>query len=162
MFTLFFLSSETSQSRDHPVLFWKLYVCALPLPHKSTGQQKKKYIKLRTPRPTTRVPRALRARSVPGSVPENGGVRQSVPQGVSGALCQWAPGLRSVQKVSRECPQGLGHLFDTPGTRSGHFWDTPEAGARRALEAPRQTLPRTPPFSRTLVARAIRNQGAQT
>ena len=58
-------------------------------------------------------------------VPENAGVRGSVPRGASG------PGLRSVKKVSwgvsKRCP-------DTPGTP----------------ETPRGTLPRTPPFSGTL------------
>ena len=53
--------------------------------------------------------------------------------GPSGPKCP-----RSVpRRVSRECP---GHLFDTPGTLSGHFLDTPEAGARRAPETPRGTL----------------------
>ena len=43
-----------------------------------------------------------------------------------------------LKRVSPECP---GHLFDTPGTLSGHFLDTPEPGARRAPETPRATLP---------------------
>ena len=34
-------------------------------------------------------------------------------------------------------------------TLSGHLFDTPEPGARRAPETPRGTLPRTPPFSGT-------------
>ena len=49
-------------------------------------------------------------------------------------------------KVSRECPSCLSgalrapgsDLFDTPGTLSGHFLDTPEPGARRAPETPRE------------------------
>ena len=78
-------------------------------------------LNFRTSRPATGVSRALWARSVPGSVtesvPENGGVRVSVAQGVSHCL----RGLRALslskkfQKVSRECP--------------GHFFDTPETGA---------------------------------
>ena len=39
--------------------------------------------------------------SVPESVPENGGVRRSVPRGVSGAL--WAPG----SGVSKKCPESV-------------------------------------------------------
>ena len=81
------------------------------------------------------------SRSVPVSVPRNGGhsrpcVRRSVPWGVSG---------RSVQTVSRECS---GHLFDTLQTLSVHFLDTPEPGGRRAPETPRGTLRRaSPPVS---------------
>ena len=36
-------------------------------------------------------------------------------------------------------------FFDTPRTLSGHFLDTPEPGARRGLQTPRQTLLRLPP-----------------
>ena len=55
---------------------------------------------------------------------------------------------RSVLKVSRECPRSvLGHLFDTLGTLSGHFLDTPEPGAPETL---RGTLPETPRFLGTL------------
>ena len=44
----------------------------------------------------------------------------------------FGPGLWSVQKVSRECSRECpGHPFDTPGTLSGHFSDTPERGARK-------------------------------
>ena len=92
-------------------------------------------------RPATGVSRALRARSVPESVPENGGCPRECPTGCLRGPS--GPGLRSVQKVSPECP---GHLFDTPGTLSGHFLDTPEPGARRVPGTPRQTLPRTPPI----------------
>ena len=44
---------------------------------------------------------------------------------------------------SKKCPESVpgvsGHLFDTLGTLSGHFLDTPEPGARRARETPRDT-----------------------
>ena len=70
---------------------------------------------LEKPRPARRVFRALRARSVPESVrhgvPENGGVRGSVPRAVSGALR--GPRPWSVPKVSPECQ-------DTFLTLSGH------------------------------------------
>ena len=93
---------------------------------------------LRSRRPATGVSRALRARSVPESVPENGGCPRECPTGCP----------KSVPRVSPECP---GHLFDTPGTLSGHFLDTPEPGARRALWTLRRTLPRTAPvFGDTL------------
>ena len=83
-------------------------------------------------------------RSVPKSVPENRGCPRECPtgclQGPSG------PGLRSVRKVSRECALEFQKgVPDTPGTLSGYFLDTPEPGARRALQTPRRTLPRTPP-----------------
>ena len=74
---------------------------------------------LRTPRPATGVLRALRARSVPGSVPENGGCPTEYPQG-----CFRDPsghGLRSVQKVSREFPWSVQKLSRT---LRGHSQDT--------------------------------------
>ena len=86
---------------------------------------------LQSPRPATGVSRALRARSVPG-------VSVGVFLGPS------APGLRSVQRVSWECPRSVkkvsrtlrGHSRDTfwtlrsPGPEGpqrhleGHSWDT--------------------------------------
>ena len=93
---------------------------------------------LRTPRPATRVS-GRGPKCPPGSVPENGGCPRECPTG-----CLWGP-LRAPssgvsKKVSRECP---GHLFDTLGTLSGHFLDTPETPSGG-------TLPRTRPFSATL------------
>ena len=52
---------------------------------------------------------------------------------------------RSVPRVSPECP---GHLFDTPGTLSGHFLDTPERGARRAPGDTPSDTPSDTPHSR--------------
>ena len=53
----------------------------------------------------------------------------------------WPTTIKQSQKVS-------GTPFDTPGTLSGHFADTPEPGARRAPlwapDTPRRTLRRTP------------------
>ena len=100
---------------------------------------------LRTPRPATGVFQALRARSVPESVHENRGCPRECPtgslRGPSG------PGPQSIQKVSRECPRSVkkcpGHSRDTLGTLFGHS----RARGPRALETPRQTLPRTPPVT---------------
>ena len=45
--------------------------------------------------------------------------------------------LEFSEKVSPKCP---GHRFDTPGTLSRHFLDTPEPGARRGpRNAPKDT-----------------------
>ena len=96
---------------------------------------------LRTPRPATGVFRALRARSVPGSVPENGGCPTECPTGC--LRDPSGPGLRSVQKVSRECPQSVKKVSRT---LRGHSRDTPELGARRVPETLRGTLRRTPPI----------------
>ena len=82
-----------------------------------------------TPRPATGVSRALRARSVLG-------VSLGVSPGPFGPQAPECP--KSVPRVSPECQKGV---LDTPGTLSGHFWDTPEPGAQRALETPRGTLP---------------------
>ena len=80
-----------------------------------------------TPRPATGVSRALRARSVPG-----------VFLGVS--LRPFGPRAPEWPKVSPECP---GHLFDTPGTLSGHFWPLrspgPEGSQRHPEEHTRDT-----------------------
>ena len=62
---------------------------------------------LRFGRPATRVSRALRARSVPTlssrvSPKSGGGCPGECPTG-----CLRGPGLRSVQKVSRECPRSV-------------------------------------------------------
>ena len=54
--------------------------------------------------------------SVPEGVPENGGVGGSVRRGVPGG-----PRLRSVQKVSRECPRSVKKVS---GTLRGHSRDT--------------------------------------
>ena len=127
-----------------------------------------------SPTPYRRL-RALRARSVPGSVresvPENRGVRESVsgrvspgeclrgsvsggvsPGGVSPGECLRGPfGPQCVQKVFRECVWSVRtpfwHSGDTLGTLFGH------SGARRARRAPEtlpRTLSRTPRFSGTL------------
>ena len=73
-------------------------------------------------------------RSVPESVPENGGCPRECPPG--GARGPSGPGLRSVQKVSRECPRSVKKvsrtLRDTLGTLFGH--------------SGRRTFPRTPPI----------------
>ena len=78
-----------------------------------------------------------------GRIPENGGVRESVPRlwGPSG------PGLQSVQTVSNKCPE---HVSDTPGTLFGH------SGARRARRAPGTpcgTLYQRDPVFRDVVTR---------
>ena len=107
---------------------------------------------LMLPRPATRVSRALRARSVSGSVPEsvpeNRGVSGSVPRSVSGPL---GPRLRSVQKLSRECPQSV---WDTFSTLQGHsrdtFWTLRSPGPRGPGDTPRDTPGGTPVFGDTL------------
>ena len=58
--------------------------------------------------------------------------------------CPWAP------ECPKTSPRCLGHLFDTLGTPSGHFLDTPKRGAQRAPETLRGTLPETPRLSGTL------------
>ena len=78
--------------------------------------------------------------------PKNGGCPRECPTGCLRGPS--GPGLRSVQKVSRECPECQKGVPATPGTLSGHFLDSPEPGARRAPETPRRTLPRTPPVFR--------------
>ena len=72
------------------------------------------------------------------------GVSEGVSHGVSpGPFGPRAPECqKGVPRVSKRYP-------DTPGTLSGHLFDTPESGARRAPETPRGTLSRTPPFSGT-------------
>ena len=91
---------------------------------------------LQTPRPATGVSRALRARSVPR-------VSFGASLGLFGPRAPECP--KSVPRVSpsvpRVSPECSGHLFDTLGTLSGRFLDTPEPGARRAPETPRRTLP---------------------
>ena len=96
------------------------------------------FLILRTPRPATGVPRALRARSVPGSVPENGGCPTECPTGCLRGPS--GPGLRSVrwQMVSRECPRSV---RDTFLTLRGHSRDT--FGHSRA-QAPGDTPSGTP------------------
>ena len=71
-------------------------------------------------------------------------VSGGVSRGPSGPRAPERP--KGVPRVSPECP---GHLFDTPGTLSGHLLDTLEPGAWRAPETPLQTLARTPRFSGT-------------
>ena len=75
--------------------------------------------------------------------PKTGGVQGSIRQGVSGALRAPGSGVSQILKCPESVPR---HLFDTLGTLSGHFLDTPEPGARSALQTPRRTFPRTPPF----------------
>ena len=85
--------------------------------------------------------------------PKTGGVRRSVPRRVSGVL--WGPRLRSLRKVSRECPQSV---RDTFLTLRGHSRDT-----FRKLRSPVPKGPRRhgvghsvghPPFSGTLRGRS--------
>ena len=88
------------------------------------------------PRPARRVFRA----KCPGECPTGcsrkwGGPRE--PFGPRAPECQ-----KGVPRVSLECQ-------DTFLTLSGHLFESPEPGARRALGTPRGTLPRTPPFSGT-------------
>ena len=104
---------------------------------------------LHTPRPATGV---SRVQSVPRAVPEVSPRKRGRPRECPTG-CLWGashPGLRSVQKASRECAQGVkrcpGHSGDTLGRLSQHFSDTPEP---RAPETPREILSRTPPFSGT-------------
>ena len=87
-------------------------------------------------RPATGVFLALRARSVPGKP----GVSEGISHGVSlGPFASWARECpKSVLRASPEC---LGCLFETPGTLSGHFLDTPRA---QGPNGPRDTLWDTP------------------
>ena len=62
-------------------------------------------------------------RSVPDSVPENGGCPRQCPTGCPGGLS--GPGLRSVQKVSRECPRSVRDTFLTRRDTRDTFLDTP-------------------------------------
>ena len=75
------------------------------------------------------------------------GCPRECPKGCPRAL--WAPG----SGVSKMCPESVPgvskKVSGTPGTLSGHFLDTPEPGAQRALGTPLRTRPRTPPFSGT-------------
>ena len=84
------------------------------------------------------------SRRVSDRVSPKTGVSEGVSHGASpGPFGPRAPECqKGVPRVSKRCP-------DTPGTVSGHLFDTPAPGARRALETPRGTLPRTPPFSGT-------------
>ena len=76
----------------------------------------------------------------PTGCPRKWGCPRECP---TGCLRGRAPECRKgVPRVSPECQ-------DTFLTLSGHLFDTPEPGARRAPETPRRTLPRTPPFSGT-------------
>ena len=77
--------------------------------------------------------------SILGSVPENEGVRRSVPQGVPGVL--WAP--RS--GVSKKCPETVSRVPKTcPRHSRDTFWTHPEPEAQMAPGTPRGTLRRTP------------------
>ena len=104
---------------------------------------------LRPPWPATGVSRALRARSVSRSVPENRGVSESVPRSVSGALR--APG----SGVSKKCPESvpgvskrcLRHSGDTLGTLFGH---SGTRGPKGPGDTPWDTLGDTPVFGDTL------------
>ena len=77
---------------------------------------------LRTPRPATGVSRALRARSVwgsvPESVPENGGCPTEC---LTGCLMGSLRSPSSVQKVSRESSRSVEKVFQT---LRGYSWDT--------------------------------------
>ena len=101
--------------------------------------------------------RGLSGPSGPGSVPDNGGVRRSVPRGVPGPLGPRAPECpKSVLRVSPKCQKGVP---DTLGTLSGHFLDTPEPPG----DTPRDTLSDTPVFWDTLgdTPRDTRARGAR-
>ena len=107
---------------------------------------------LRTPRPATGVFRARSVPgSVPGSVPKTGGVRRSVPRGVSGTLRPRAPECqKSVPRVSPECQKDVPN---TPGTLSGHslvFWTLRSPGSEGSRRHPVEQSVRHPPFSGTL------------
>ena len=79
-------------------------------------------------------------RSVPESVPGNGGYPRECPTGCLRPFGPRAPECpKSVPRVSLECQKGVP---DTPGTLSA-----PEPGARRAPQTPRRTLLGHPPFS---------------
>ena len=93
-----------------------------PTLQQTQQEQETQALGLQTPRPATGVSRALRARSVPKSVPENGGVRASVPWGVFGARTQ-CPGHSGIF-YSRDTfrPERLLSLdaeFAIPGPRPG-------------------------------------------
>ena len=105
---------------------------------------------LRPPRPATGPSGPKCPWSVPESVPENGGCLRECPTG-----CLWGnsgPRLRSVQKVSRECPRSVKKVSRTlRGHSQDTFWTLRSPGNRRVPETPRRTLPRTPPvFGDTL------------
>ena len=73
--------------------------------------------------------------SVPEGVPENGGCPRECPK-----ACPWGPlgpGLRSVQKVSQECPRSVPDTFLTlRGHSRDTFW---------TLRSPRRKGPRDTP-----------------
>ena len=94
-------------------------------------------VKRPPPRPATGVSRALRARSVSASVaesvPEHRGVSREYPM-----ECLWGPlgpGLRSVQKVSRECPRSVEKVSQT---LRAHSRDTVWTLRSRGLEWPQR------------------------
>ena len=84
-------------------------------------------------------------RSVPESVPENGGCPRECPTGCP--RDPLGPGLRSVQKVSRECPQSVRtpfwHSGDTLGTL---FGDSGARGPKGPGNTPSDTPSDTPHF----------------
>ena len=84
---------------------------------------------LQHPRPATGVSRALRARSVPVV---SLGVSLWVPSG---------PELRSVQKVSRECPRSVKKVSWTLGDTLGTLFGTLRSPGPKGPETPRETLP---------------------
>ena len=96
-------------------------------------------LELRSRRPATGVSRALRARvswGVSPRVPPRTGMSGGVsPRGVP-----FGPRLRSVQKVSRECPRSVWNTFLTLRRHSrGHFLGTPEPEGPRGT--PRGDIP---------------------
>ena len=83
--------------------------------------------------------------SVPESVPENGGVRRSVPRGVPGPFGPRAPECpESVPRVSLECQKGVSG--DTLGTLSRH---SGARGLKGPGDTPWDTPPDTPVFGDT-------------
>ena len=101
---------------------------------------------LRSRRPATGVSRALRARSVPESVPENGGCPRECPTGCLRGLRARCSGVskrcpESVPGVSKRCP---GHSKDTLGTPFGHSGAPGPKGPGDTLSDTPSDTPRFP------------------
>ena len=88
-------------------------------------------------------------RSVPESVPENGGCPRECPTGCPRGPS--GPGLRSVQKVSRECPRSVRDTFLTlRGHSRDTFWTLRSPGPEGPRGHPVGHSLGHPPFSGTL------------
>ena len=124
------------QSREAAYVYWFFFPLVL------------KAFQLQPPRPAKGVSRALRARSVPRVSPRvspKRGCPRECPKGCPRALLI-SPGLRSVQKVSQECPRSVklrcpGHSGDTLGTLFGH---SPKRPGTPLLTLPRTSGPKGP------------------